>query len=357
MQNRDIWVDYARGIGIILVVYGHVSRGIFNAGMPMDATLFSLIDSIIYSFHMPLFFFLSGLFFVPSLQKYGQSGLIAEKTDSVMYPYVLWSLLQGFTEVALSHYTTAKTSIPEVLSLLWQPRAQFWFLYALFVVMLFVVMLFGSVMFRVQRQLSAWKILLPAMVLWASQFWLDWPFPFNFLANYLIFFLLGTQFHLLRSIIEKRALLASLISLLAFIAVEYLFHGTLGLRYSDKSFWQALPAIFGILMVCSVSCLLAQKRLLLIPSQVYWLALLGSCSMPIFLIHILTGSGSRIVLSKLLHVHNASLHIIAGMLAGLLLPVLIQKLSEQSGWRRLRYLFTPPPFLSMKKRWLASSAK
>ena len=348
MQNRDIWVDYARGIGIILVVFGHVSRGIFNANLPMDATLFNLTDSVIYSFHMPLFFFLSGLFFVPSLQKYGQSGLIAEKTDSVLYPYVLWSLLQGVVEVVLSNYTTAKTSMPEVLSLLWQPRAQFWFLYALF-----VVMLCSCALFRLHKKIVPWKILLPAVMLWASQFFLEWPFPLNFLANYLIYFLLGTQFHAIKTWIEKHAWLTSSVSLLVFISVEYLFHSTLGLRYSDKTFFVALPAIAGILLVSSVSCLFAQKK----GHLLRYLALLGGCSMPIFLMHILTGSGTRIVLSKLLHVQNASLHILAGMLTGLLLPVVIQQLSMRPAWQQLRYLFTPPPFLSMKKRWKSMTAK
>ena len=55
MQERNVWVDYAKAIGIILVVYGHVARGVFNAGLPMDEARFVLVDSIIYSFHMPLF--------------------------------------------------------------------------------------------------------------------------------------------------------------------------------------------------------------------------------------------------------------------------------------------------------------
>ncbi|MBC7755034.1 MAG: acyltransferase family protein [Bdellovibrio sp.] len=60
---RTLWVDYAKALGIMLVVYGHVTRGLYNAQIPMNENLFKLIDSIIYSFHMPLFFFLSGLFF------------------------------------------------------------------------------------------------------------------------------------------------------------------------------------------------------------------------------------------------------------------------------------------------------
>jgi fucose 4-O-acetylase-like acetyltransferase len=57
MKQRDIWVDYAKGIGILLVVYGHVARGMANAGITINETLYQLADSMIYSFHMPLFFF------------------------------------------------------------------------------------------------------------------------------------------------------------------------------------------------------------------------------------------------------------------------------------------------------------
>lgn len=134
MQERNAWVDYAKAIGIILVVYGHVARGVFNAGLPMDEGTYLLVDSIIYSFHMPLFFFLSGLFFYDSLMKRGKAGLIVNKVDTVVYPFIVWSLLQGLIEVALSNYTNGEVTLGQVFSLLWSPRAQFWFLYALFLV-------------------------------------------------------------------------------------------------------------------------------------------------------------------------------------------------------------------------------
>lgn len=64
MHDRESWVDYAKGIGIILVVYGHVARGLFNSGISVPLNLYHLLDSIVNTFHMPLFFFLSGLFFI-----------------------------------------------------------------------------------------------------------------------------------------------------------------------------------------------------------------------------------------------------------------------------------------------------
>jgi len=48
VKKRINWVDTAKGIGIFLVVFAHVN---------------SSISDQIYLFHMPLFFFLSGMFF------------------------------------------------------------------------------------------------------------------------------------------------------------------------------------------------------------------------------------------------------------------------------------------------------
>lgn len=49
-KKRDISFDIAKGIGMFLVVMGHVHG--------MNRTY-----GVIYSFHMPLFFLISGYFF------------------------------------------------------------------------------------------------------------------------------------------------------------------------------------------------------------------------------------------------------------------------------------------------------
>lgn len=48
-RERVLWLDYAKGLLIILVVLGHV--------MPENA----LMHSWIYSWHMPAFFVLNGI--------------------------------------------------------------------------------------------------------------------------------------------------------------------------------------------------------------------------------------------------------------------------------------------------------
>ncbi|WP_142910595.1 acyltransferase family protein, partial [Klebsiella pneumoniae] len=96
--NRNEWVDYAKGFGIVLVVYGHISRGLYNSGIISDTKWFHFIDSLIYSFHMPLFFFLSRLFLMKSLQVRGLPYFIFNKVDTILYPYLIWSVIQGLTE-------------------------------------------------------------------------------------------------------------------------------------------------------------------------------------------------------------------------------------------------------------------
>jgi len=50
MNTRSNWIDNAKAIGIILVVYGHVARGLYNAGIKVHVPLYQLIDSVVYSF-------------------------------------------------------------------------------------------------------------------------------------------------------------------------------------------------------------------------------------------------------------------------------------------------------------------
>lgn len=78
MNERAIWVDYAKAIGIILVVYGHVIRGIYNSDIPLDIGFYETSNNIVYSFHMPLFFFLAGIYFFKSLSEKGKVKRISD---------------------------------------------------------------------------------------------------------------------------------------------------------------------------------------------------------------------------------------------------------------------------------------
>ncbi len=74
MDFRYDWVDKAKGIGILLVIYGHN---------------YPFMESYIYGFHMPLFFFISGMFH-PKIMDYNS---IIKRVKSILVPYFIWALL------------------------------------------------------------------------------------------------------------------------------------------------------------------------------------------------------------------------------------------------------------------------
>ena len=77
MENsieRIKWIDVAKGIGIILVIIGHVS---INAN----------INNFIYSFHMPLFFIISGFLYKP------KKNFVKNKAKSILIPYFVFSII------------------------------------------------------------------------------------------------------------------------------------------------------------------------------------------------------------------------------------------------------------------------
>jgi fucose 4-O-acetylase-like acetyltransferase len=131
---RVQWVNVAKGIGITLMVFAHVGRGVLKAGP--GPRLYWLADNAIYAFHMPLFFFLSGLFVARGAQR-SAGNFFGSKLRTIVYAYFLWAILQCLC-VALAGQNAkdgiARLSPWHVISHLpWEPYigSQFWFLYVL----------------------------------------------------------------------------------------------------------------------------------------------------------------------------------------------------------------------------------
>ena len=70
-KKRITWIDMAKGYGIILVILGHLK--------------FDMFRDWIFTFHMPLFFFLSGYVFST---KYDFVTFLKRKCRSMILPYL-----------------------------------------------------------------------------------------------------------------------------------------------------------------------------------------------------------------------------------------------------------------------------
>jgi acyltransferase len=81
--NRLAWLDAAKGLGIALIVWGHI----YSITEPTTLQVY------VYAFHVPLFFFISGLTFDATRNSFSE--LFRSKARTLLRPYLVYAFL-GF---------------------------------------------------------------------------------------------------------------------------------------------------------------------------------------------------------------------------------------------------------------------
>jgi fucose 4-O-acetylase-like acetyltransferase len=326
--NRLLWIDYSKGIGIILVVYGHVIKGLYNANA-LDAAYYNNPYTFVYSFHMPLFFILSGYIFYNSFIK-NQAGFIPAKFKTLIYPFIVWSLLQTFAEVLLNKFTNHKISSDELIWCIFIPRAQFWFLYALF-----FISIINFLCFKISLKYG----LLLSLIIWLIYFSLKPTLgPFARIFQNLIFFDTGIIISFFSNsfllILKNNRYL--LINIIAFGIVEYLYFATTLQHTFNYSYFYIIVAITGSLLIIQISQKLVSKK------AFKFFVDLGRLSLPIYLSHILVVSGTRIFLIKILNIYNPVINISIATIAGIIIPFAVFRLISKTAY--LSWLFKFPTY-------------
>lgn len=130
LSNRIEWIDALKGFAILTVVIGHCADGILSAGMytQYQASLRALYD-FIYSFHMPLFFIISGFVFwlSASYKKY------KTKVFDFVIVYLIWDFLTWLVKFLLAAMVNKQVGFDELLGIFYHPIAPMWYLYVLVV--------------------------------------------------------------------------------------------------------------------------------------------------------------------------------------------------------------------------------
>ncbi len=104
-KPRSLLIDAVRGMAISLVALGHTNQGIDHRHWwGSSAGVGQRLDVTIYAFHMPAFFFMSGIFLAASVAKRGPGRFTMERMRTLLYPYVLWSMLSEGSVHVLSRF-------------------------------------------------------------------------------------------------------------------------------------------------------------------------------------------------------------------------------------------------------------
>jgi fucose 4-O-acetylase-like acetyltransferase len=337
MNDRKEWIDYAKGIGIILVVYGHLLSNGYHDGLDIPGHFYELSRNILYSFHMPFFFLLSGLLAEDSLQKRGSREYVIDKLRRIAYPYFLWSTIQIIIEVIFSDHTQNGTTLSNLFTILYRPWGQFWFIYSLFFMHIIYAILSGTERFAKPALVIAGFVLffnpLPAtLVLFSNPLPIEVPILYQF-STYFMYFVFGIFFQRYFFVMEKLEIPPIFILLLLILLVScgLLIYGDLihqdpftSFRYAR--FLYLYLSIVGIILCVSLAQYLARKNTLT------FIRIFGFHSLQIYLVHMIAGAGTRLILSNYLHIQNWIIQISISVLVALISPILIQKISEKAGF-------------------------
>lgn len=314
------YIDVAKGIGIILVVYGHLLSSAYHAGLKIPERFFGLSDSIVYSFHMPLFFFLSGLFVESSFQKRDPKQYLLDKFIRTAYPYLVWSVLQVSVEVIFSNQTQKGAGLADLFAVPFRPWGQFWFMYALFLM---------NITYTIISRLG--KFAAPTLFVISFALFIR-PIPvaafglFGFSGHFL-FFVSGI--YLRKYVIdhERYTIPPWTVPLLFMILIGfgyYLFSKVIEpMRLVGKPY----PQYFLFLSILGITACLGLAQYIAARKTMRFLRTLGVYSLQIFLAHMLVGVATRIILMRLFNIQNWIVHVSIGVAIATMIPILLQKIS------------------------------
>lgn len=309
-STRILLVDYAKGFGIFLVVLGHTLRGLVGVVFEPSA-LIQVLDQWLYAFHMPLFFFLSGLFIERSVSKSFGSTLL-NKLKTIAYPYFVWSILQelvrGFARIRTEPLT-------EIWTIIHTPVMQFWFLYALF---------FASLLYVGLRKLnlSISLVFLVCFLLFVSSFTSlnlgSWSAVY-LVRMYAIYFVLGAlvrEGNYLQNLEQSDRPPLIFYSLIGFglVALAAAFDWT-ELKYLSVIF-----AVLGIFATLAIARYVESLR------AFDFLKTWGALSLEIFVAHTIFSAAARVILQKVFNMSQPGIHILVGTLVGIFCPILLYQL-------------------------------
>lgn len=277
-NNRVQYIDISRALAIFLVVLGHVLTD-------------NMLRQSVYSFHMPLFFIISGMTIAVdkkrNIRSYGL--FLVERARSYLIPYFIWAFLYSGIQtehvIQMILYGT-RESLRAVHSL-----TSLWFLPVL---MLAVSLTEGMMLFINNLKNKDFYILIAAVIF----FTIGFSLPVKGIYGYpwggnIAFCASGFMFvgYFLRKMIEKvpdtwsAKMISFVVAIFAFILIYFYAPPTVETVYMYKA-WYGKPLVFLLNAVAgSVMVLMGSYLLESVPMCKHFLTVIGRNTLGILVLH------------------------------------------------------------------------
>ncbi|MEQ9520763.1 MAG: acyltransferase family protein [Parvibaculum sp.] len=326
--DRVEWIDYVKGLTIIMVAQMHITLGTMEM---TGATHMWLADFVEFArpFRVPLFFIIAGLFVSRSL-KWDFSRYVDAKFIHFAYFYAIWSLIQFAVKFAFAGYGNHAIELTDILLLPLEPFSTLWFIHAL--ALFFMVT-------RLFKDVPPIFLFGGAIIFYAAPIHTGWTTIDEFASRY-IFFLAGWHgskfFFDVAAFARENVTRVIAGSTAAFAMV--LFFVEAGI--ADKPLFGLLAAFGGSIATIALLSVAADRGYL------GWLAYVGKRSLYVYLAFFLPGAVVRLGLMKTGFIENADAIAAIATIIAVASPLIAALIIERTP---LAFLFTRPKAFHLRQ--------
>ena len=329
-MERNVLIDRLRGYACFLVLFGHVIMGIRLAGIDIPKFFWGM-EKFIWSFHIALFLFLSGVVYKVTGEWKGKQtklGFILHKLYNLGIPYIFFSTVYVLINSLVGEANTGFAP-SDILNIWKTPIAQYWFLYALF--FLFCIWVIFSAL------LKNWQITLITVLIGYLA-----PICGIGLGCMEVVFYSALAFGV-GTFVDFKSL-ANLSNTAKYPIV--ILHIASGIIFTVLNIIES-PFIKEFMMLLGIySSIMFISILVKFKCMDYIFAFLNKYSFQIYLLHTIFTAGIRIILLRL-NITQWWLHIILGTACGLAFSILAAIIAKKV--KCLNFFFFPSKVYSLKK--------
>lgn len=337
-SKRLPWIDVGKGIGILLVVLGHVIRDSMRA----DSVVCNYLYMWIYSFHMPFLMFLSGYMFMFNQRKYQKlsfRNFFFKIVHRFLTPYVIYAVIVYavihfcfYIPVIKDILTSAQykeVTLLEFLGGLLSGENQYtfhlWYIYVLGAIQLFLFTVFKFLnIYKLQRYTKVTLISIFVMAFCFTLMTMGNHFPRILSASILMlpWFVFGMLLKL-----HDHPIVPNFANFIAFILLAFMPSLSFAVQY--PIFYRVVNGIlvaFSIILFMQLSKQLQNSSLL---------SKLGKHSMSIYLYHQpFFAAGLASVLYDFMHI-NAFISIIIAWFGAIICASITDRILKKIGFDRI----------------------
>jgi uncharacterized membrane protein YcfT len=333
-SERLDWVDYAKGMSIILVV---MMYSVFNVGQDAEGVgVFHHVIGFATPFRMPEFFLLSGLFLDRVLARDWKS-YADRRVVHYLYFYALWAVIHIVLKVGIISADPVN-ALTYVAWAIVEPYGVLWFIYLLAAFSL------AAKLFHELRA-PRWAVLAFAAAFQMAPIHTG-SYLIDQFAEYFVYFYAGYMFApwIFRTVdlaLRHAGVAASFLVLYAVINAGLVFKG--GYQILPEHVQMGYAAIPGLHLLLALAGSLALCVLAGLVSRLpftNWLRWLGQHSIVVYLAFVLPMSFARIALGKIGLIDDVTLSSFIVMVVAIGASVALYLAVQWTGWGR--FLFERP---------------